>query len=71
MYKDIDWAMVLGVLDLTDFLELIVDRFNQGSLPQADLGGQFNSLSPKEIEELVVEVAAITKEIAEESLCNR
>ena len=37
MHKGIDLAGVPGVLDLTDVLELIIDHFNQGSLPQEDL----------------------------------
>ena len=36
MHKSIDPAAVPGSLNLIDALELIVDRFNQSSLPQED-----------------------------------
>ena len=67
----------LGVLDLTDVLELIIDHFNQGSLPQENLvdqvqqprfyvfaepDDQFDSLNPQEFEDFVAEVATISKE---------
>ena len=40
MHKGSELAGVPGVLDLTDVLELIIDNFNQGSLPQEDLVDQ-------------------------------
>ena len=83
MHKSIIWTAVPVVLDLTDVLKLIVDRFNQGSLPKenlvdqaeqpglhvlAELGDQFDSLNPMGFEEFVAEVDAIAKELAEEVL---
>ncbi len=74
------------MLDLTDVLELIVDRIDQGSFPQedlvdqaeqpelyvlAELADQFDSLSPQEFEELVVEVATIAKALTEEAPCDQ
>ena len=65
------------MLDLTDVLELIIDHFNQGSVPQEDLADQvqqprfyvfaepddqFDSLNPQEFEDFVAEVATISKE---------
>ena len=40
MRKGTDPVGVPGVLDLTDVLELIIDHFNQGSLPQEDIVDQ-------------------------------
>jgi len=83
MHKSIIWTAVPVVLDLTDVLKLIVDRFNQGSLPKenlvdqveqpglhvlAELGDQFDSLNPMGFEEFAAEVDAIAKELAEEVL---
>ena len=76
MQKGIDRAAVPGLLNLIDVLELIVDRFNQISLPQedpvdhdepefyflAEFGGQFDSLNPQEFEEFVAEASMIFKE---------
>ena len=76
MRNGIDRAAVPGLLNLIDVLELIVDRFNQSSIPQedpvdheepgfhvlAEFGGQFDSLSPQEFEGFVAEVARISKE---------
>ena len=77
MHKGIDLAGVPGVLDLTDVLELIIDHFNQGSLPQQDLvdqaqqpgfhvfaepDDQLGSLNPQEFEDFVAAVATIYKE---------
>ena len=71
MHNGIDRAAVPGLLNLIDVLELIVDRFNQSSLPQedpvdheesrfhvlAEFSGQFDSWNPQEFEEFVAEVA--------------
>ena len=76
MHKSIDPAAVPGSLNLIDALELIVDRFNQSSLPQedpvdneepgfyviAEFGSQFDSLNPQEFEEFVTEASMIFKE---------
>ena len=81
MHKGIDRAVVPGLLNLIDVLELIVDRFNQSSLLQedpvdheesrfhvlAEFGSQFDSLSPQEFEGFVAEVARISKE----ALCDQ
>ena len=76
MHKSIDPAAVPGSLNLIDALELIVDRFNQSSLPQedpvdneepgfyviAEFGSYFDSLNPQEFEEFVTEASMIFKE---------
>ncbi len=81
MRNGIDRAAVPGLLNLIDVLELIVDRFNQSSLPQedpvdheesrfhvlAEFSGQFDSWNPQEFEEFVAEVATISKE----ALCDQ
>ena len=80
MHKSIDPAAVPGSLNLIDALELIVDRFNQSSLPQeypvdheqpgfhvlAEFGSQFDHLTLQELEEFVTEASMISKE----SLCD-
>ena len=76
MHKSIDPAAVPGSLNLIDALELIVDRFNQSSLPQedpvdyeepgfyvlAEFGSKFDSLNLQEFEEFVTEASMIFKE---------
>ena len=76
MHKSIDPAAVPGSLNLIDALELIVDRFNQSSLPQedpvdnekpgfyviAEFGSQFDSLNSQEFKEFVTEASMILKE---------
>ena len=76
MHTGIDRAAVPGLLNLIDVLELIVDRFNQSSLPQedpvdheesgfqvlAEFGEQFDSLNPQEFEEFVTDASMISKE---------
>ena len=76
MHKSIDPAAVPGSLNLIDALELIVDRFNQSSLPQedpvdneeprfyviAEFGSQFDPLTLQELEEFVTEASMISKE---------
>ena len=81
MHHSIDPAAVPGSLNLIDALELIVDRFNQSSLPQedpvdneepgfyviAEFGIQFDSLNPQEFAEFVTEASMIFKE----ALCDQ
>ena len=76
MHNSIDPAAVPGSLNLIDTIELIVERFNQSSLPQedpvdneeprfyviAEFGSQFDSLNPQEFEEFVTEASMIFKE---------